>query len=315
MIAVLIGCGSGMKANVSSLPGMATHPDRGPSWIAPDAKVSKEDLLYVSDSGADAVYVYRWRTGQLKGILTGFNGVNGLCVNQSGDVWITNAGASEIEEYAHGGTQPVAILSDPGEYPFACSVDPRSGNLAVTNLSVSNGGGNIGVYPDAKGKPEAYSDSAFYHYFSCGYDNQGNLFIDGVDRRKHVEFAELPLGSQVFTNIKLLHLPSKIYIAGGVQWDGKYIAIGSQLSPSAIYQVKVSGSRGTVVGSTLLNQSQVVTGFWKQGPKVIAPDALAGAIRFYNYPAGGDPTKVLSHKGEPVGAVVSTGVLHQESRK
>ncbi len=102
-------------------------------------------------------------------------------------------------------------------------------------------------------------------------------------------------------------LPAKILIAGGVQWDGKYIALGSQLSPAAIYQIRVSGSTGTVVGTTPLDEVQVVIGFWKQGSKVVAPDALAGEINFYDYPSGGDPTKVVGHSGEPVGAVVSKG--------
>jgi hypothetical protein len=303
MLVVLAGCRSAMQPNPSGLPAAA----RGLSWVSPDANLSKEDLFYVSDSGADAVYVYRWRTGELKGALTGFNGVNGLCVDRAGDIWVTNAGASELEEYAHGGTQPIATLTDPDEYPFTCSVDPRSGNLAVTNVSVSGPSGNVGVYADASGTPVPYTDSKFSSYFSCAYDDKGNLFVDGIDKRKHVEFAELARGSKTMTNITLRHVPSKIYIAGGLQWDGKYIALGSQLSPAAIYQVQVSGTNGTVVGTTLLNQSQIVIGFWKQGSRVIAPDALAGAIRFYDYPAGGDPTKVLSHSGEPVGAVVSKG--------
>ena len=46
-------------------------PDRRPSWISPDAK--KIPLLYVSDLGTGDVYIYAYRTGVLKGTLTGFN--------------------------------------------------------------------------------------------------------------------------------------------------------------------------------------------------------------------------------------------------
>jgi hypothetical protein len=300
--AILTGCTSSQ----AGLP----HPFTGAiaqSRATKDGTLTKEDLLYVADSAANAVYVYRWRTGVLKQTLTGFDGVNGVCADRAANVWVANTGAFELEEYAHGGTQSIATLSDPGEYPFSCSIDPTSGDLAVTNLNASYNGGNVGIYAKASGTPRFYMDSAFSAYFSCAYDDKGNLFVDGTDKRKHVEFAELVHGSTTLTTIKLRKLPAKILIAGGVQWDGKYVALQSQLSPAAIYQIQVVGATGTVVGATPLSQVQIAVSFWKQGPKVVVPDALAGEINFYNYPAGGDPTKVISHSGEPVGAVVSKG--------
>jgi hypothetical protein len=303
-VAILTGCISGSQASLPQPPTNIIAQSRA----ARSSTLTKDDLLYVADSAANAVYVYRWRTGALKQTLTDFSGVNGVCADQAGNVWIADAGAFELQEYAHGGTQPIASLSDPGEYPFSCAIDPSSGDLAVTNLNASYHGGNVGIYKKAGGTPRFYTDPAFHSYFSCAYDDKGDLFVDGADKRKHVEFAELVHGGKSLTAIKLRKLPAKILIAGGVQWDGKYIAIGSQLSPAAIYQIRVTGSTGTVVGTTPLDEVQIVIGFWKQGSKVVAPDALAGEINFYDYPSGGDPTKVISHSGEPVAAVVSKGV-------
>ncbi|MFY9666170.1 MAG: hypothetical protein WAL67_09975 [Candidatus Cybelea sp.] len=303
-VAILTGCMTGSQANLP--PPLANSIAQ--SRVTSGATLRKDDLLYVADSAASAVYVYRWRTGALKQTLIGFNGVNGVCADRSGNVWIANAGASEMQEYAHGGTQPIASLSDPAEFPFSCSIDPARGDLAVTNLNASYHGGNVGIYTKASGAPRFYTDPKFYSYFSCAYDDKGNLFVDGADKRKHVEFAELARGGQTLTDIKLRKLPAKILIAGGLQWDGKYIALGSQLSPVAIYQIRVAGSTGTVVGTTPLDEVQIVIGFWKQGSKVVAPDALAGEINFYDYPSGGDPIKVIGHSGEPVAAVVSKGM-------
>jgi hypothetical protein len=172
--AVLTGCGNGSGAQfgapLSRSGAVATgraftmgRPDRGRSWMAPDTK--KRDLLYVSDSfpyGSNDVYVYSYPKGKLKGTLTGFNEPSGQCVDKAGDVFIANFGASQILEYAHGGTSPIKTLSDPDYYPLGCSVDPTTGNLAVTNrLSTSFTAGDVAIYADASGTPTSYTAPNF----------------------------------------------------------------------------------------------------------------------------------------------------------
>jgi len=61
----------------------------------------------------------------------------GLCVDAQGNVFVpTWQGESGtrgyVYEFAHGGSTPIATLSDPGG-AFGCSVDLTTGNLAVTN--------------------------------------------------------------------------------------------------------------------------------------------------------------------------------------
>ena len=67
--------------------------------------------------------------------LTGFATPYGECVDEKGDVFILNFDGESIVEYAHGGTAPIATLNDPGEKPSGCSVNPATGDLAVTNFS------------------------------------------------------------------------------------------------------------------------------------------------------------------------------------
>jgi len=176
--ALLTGCGAppSQVGAVSSIPQTEAEGSaiaRTHSWMASDAKTAS--LLYVSSVLTNDVYVYSYSTHKLMGTLTGFETPYGLCVDKAANVWIVNDGASQIAEYAHGGTTPIATLSDPGEYPEGCSVDPTTGNLAVTNFYSGSGAGSVSIYAGAQGSLKLYSDPAFTNYRFCGYDAHGNL--------------------------------------------------------------------------------------------------------------------------------------------
>ncbi len=308
-IILLDGCGGsslqsplGQSPDGGSARTQATA-NRDRSWMAPDAK--RGDLLYISDSapnGKNVVYVYSYPRRKLKGTLTGFNEPSGQCVDKAGDVFIANFGDSNILEYAHGGTTPIKTLSDTGYYPLGCSVDPTTGNLAVTNrLSTSFTTGDVAIYPKASGSPTSYTAQNFYYYEFCGYDNSGDLFIDGTTKGSALEYAELPSGGSAFSS---LTLSQSIGFPGGVQWDSGHLAIGDQ-NAAVIYEFSISGSQGVEVGSTPLTGSKDVIQFWIQGKRVIGPDAGLAQVEFYKYPAGGSPTKVITGFGEPVGATIS----------
>ena len=179
-----------------------------------------------------------------------------LRADKSANVWIVNDGASQLVEYAHGGTSPIATLSDAGEYPEGCSVDPTTtGNLAVTNFYSTSGAGSVSIYAGARGSPQVYSDPGMTNYRFCGYDSKGNLFVDGVNNSSSFVLAELPKGSSSFTNIDFTQ---KIEWPGGVQWDGKFIAVGDT-DTGTIYRTNAAG---IVKGSTLLSGSNYVNQFW-----------------------------------------------------
>jgi hypothetical protein len=308
----LAACGGGSSATVASLGSSenSVTPDRHRSWMSPDAK--KRDLLYVSDQGTDDVYAYSYPAGKLKGTLTGFNEPYGLCTDKEGDIFIVNTEAAEILEYKHGRTSPIATLGDSGEYPVGCSVDPTTGNLAVTNFQASGSKpGSLAIYADAKGSPTLYDAANVRLYEFCGYDVSGNVFVDGYTSSGSFALAELPKGGSTFTDISL---NTTIYQPGGVQWDGKYLAVGDQYydnrPEAAIYQVSVAGSVGTVVNTIRLTQGsddvQVVQ-FWKSGANVIAGNFFTKSVGFWSYPAGGNPRKVIEGLKIPTGSTVSRG--------
>lgn len=307
--ALLVACSSGASQFAPSTAmqqsavglGTAAHPDRGRSWMAPDAKTT--DLLYISSYNNGDVYVYSYPHDRLKGTLTGFSSPAGECVDKSGHVFITSG--SGILEYAHGGTTPIATLKDAGS-PQGCSVDPKTGNLAVTNYSTtSSSQGNVAIYKDAKGKPTYLTDSKIYHEYFCGYDNAGDLFVDGTEPSSdELKLSEIPSGRTFFRNITL---NQTITGAGGVQWDGKHLALGNlPEGPSTIYQFAINGEKGTKVGSTPLKGSGAVFQFWIEQANVIGPNYLANDVGIWAYPAGGSAKETITGGFDrPWGATVS----------
>ncbi len=296
-VALPAGCGGSQPPLVA--PGTmpqpfvaTTHADRGKSWMLPEAK--SDDLLYVSDGGNN-VYVFSYPLGALVGTLTGSSGADGECVDKAGNVFITNA-AGYIDEYRHGDVKPFKSLGDYSAYPLGCAVDPTTGNLAVTGYpGPYSTHGNVAVFKEARGIPKSYVDASVVLYWACGYDSKGNLYIDGTKAQNTFAFAELPKGSGTFTNVAL---DRQFRYPGAVQWDGRYVAVGTS-NAGVIYRFKIDGSAGDAVGTSVLNgtANRRSAFFWIQGGDVIVPFGGARGsksnVGFWRYPAGGAYVKRL----------------------
>ncbi len=269
--------------------------------MAPDARSG--DLLYVSDTITNELYVFAYPRGTPKGAITGLLDPAGECVDKSGNVFVANTGASNVLEFARGGTTPIATLDDAGYFPVGCSIDPVTGNLAVTNFpATSSAQGNVVIYKHAQGKPKGhYRSSVMSQMLLCSYDDAGNLFLDGFTEASGFAFAELRRGAGALTDITL---NQSIGNPGGVEWDGRYVAVGDQTT-NTIYQFAISGKKGTVAGSTVLGGATEVFQFWIERSKVIGPDGLAGDVGIWSYPAGGAALKTITGLYAPLGATVS----------
>ncbi|MFY9738732.1 MAG: hypothetical protein WAK11_06720 [Candidatus Cybelea sp.] len=269
------------------------------SWMKPAAK--KSDLLYLDDQTGD-VYVYSYPKGELMGTLTGLPEPQGECVDKKGDVFFTTFASEEIIEYAHGGTSPINTLSNPGQLMEGCSVDKQTGDLAAIDFEPSGGGGggSVAIFAKASGSPTVVSDSNLYLGYQVGYDDKDNIFVDGVDNSRNFEFAELPKGSSSFTEIALSGV--SIAIAGGVQWDGKYVTVGDAKSGD-IYQT--NGAGGKVEGTTTLSDSDGVFQYFIDGKNVIGSNAYSANAGIWKYPKGGSPTMTISGISDPFGAAIS----------
>ncbi|HEV3090626.1 MAG TPA: hypothetical protein VGX91_04180 [Candidatus Cybelea sp.] len=267
------------------------EPDRRGSWMAAGAKAN--DLLYVSNE--NEVVVYSYPAGAVVGMLTGFTNAVGQCTDPSGDVFITDSGANAIVEYAHGGAQPIATLPAATSSPVDCAVDRKSGNLAVTAWGTSGAAGNVAIYPHAAGTPATYSNSAFLHYSNCAYDDKGNLYLDGENGSFDFEFAMLRTGSSTLASVSL---PAGISSPGGVQWDGRHVAVGQWIDPR-IYRFSINGSQGREVGLTIIPSAYYMYQFAIVGKTLIVPNKYyvhvydqEADVLFFHFPSG-KATKIL----------------------
>ena len=271
-------------------------PDHRNSWMLGAAR--RKNLLYVSDQRG-GVYVFSYPKGRPVGILTGFATPGGLCSDSAGNVFVVDTNASSIVEFSHAGTKPIQTLHDFGYYPWGCSVDRISGNLAVTNINqVPSGPGTIAIYASARGTPVILSDPNLVYPYLCGYDDRGNLFFSGLAASPPIESIwELSPGG-AFT---ILPIKQRFKQAAGIQWDGHYLAVGHG---SVIDRFAISGSNATLVGTTPLRDAGLVFQFWIDGNNVIGPDFQKGRVGFWNYPQGGEPN--LTIRGLPIDLFGST---------
>lgn len=287
-------------------PPLAQVDHAGSSWMLDEAKKTKE-LLYVSDAYTRHVYVYNYKTGALLGRLHGFFQPSGQCVDGNGDIWIADYAGESIVEYAHGGIKPIKSMRTTGQ-PDGCSVDPTTGNLAVSNFTTPSGGSDIEVFA-ASGKTDYSSQDCYDNLYEPGYDKQGNLLVEGTNPSDlATNICELPHGGNA---LETLSLNQSIHQPAGVMWDGKYITLTdvNYDSATAVVQVQQTGSDLTVVNATILDNTcgpynivfqpfiigkQNTPKNAEQGSVVVGPNAeCENDFLYWAYPTGGSPTKTL----------------------
>lgn len=282
--ALLTGCGGSQPPiGEGAMPQrrtVAAQHGPGGSWMLSEAK--KEDLLYVSSASSGDVFIYSYRKRRQVGALHGLN-ARGLCVDAEGDVYVANTYPPKVLEYAHGGTQPIKELTGAGNEPGACSVDPTTGNLAVTNFSGPN---FIAIYAHASGTPKLYQRSDLAYMFYCTYDGLGNLFSDGQSNARisglyKNRFLELAKDSE-----RIVRVHSMRGDDGGIQWDGRYVAVGSYAS---LDEFMIDHRDGTLEKSTpLLGPEAPYNQFWIAGDTVVVTEGSPfGKVEYFVYPAGG----------------------------
>lgn len=272
---LLAGCGEAMGTRLQSIPfGMEAAATRG-------------DLLYVATG--DDVYVLSYPGGKLVGSL----GIAGhdLCSDRNGDVFVPSSGYV-IVEYTHGAMYPLQTLHG-GDVPLGCAVDPQTGNLAVTQEA--SGAGDLAIFPHAKEPATLYRDPAIDTFGLCGYDDRGNLYVDGTGSGNYI--AELPRASDTFTNYSL---GEKLPAFGAVQWDGRRIAL-SDPATGTIYRLRFGRSSLRIGGTTRIKGW--VNGYaghwpyiqtWLANGTFIAQSSALATLGIWRYPGGGHVQEVLT---------------------
>jgi hypothetical protein len=301
-VALLAGCGGSQLGAGPTSDGLARS----------DGGLAKWDLLYVSnDIGytysqpKGTVSVYRYWQQTLVQTLTGFNAPRGACVDRANNVYITDLGANDVVEYAHGGETPLRKLTAYG--PLSCAVDRRSGDLAIANFYKG-----VYIYRHATGEPRIYTDSDLSLYYALGYDDNGNLLVtDGCNYYGSspscdpADFAYLPSKGKSLVTISIPGTSRGAYYlnVSAILWDGKYWVIPAwaapcRISTACLTRISISGSKATYVSTTNLNHFADPGGVAlyndddpkKQATEIAGPPGfLSNVLYFWNYPSGRKP--------------------------
>ena len=221
--------------------------------------------------------------------------------------------AQAIFEYAHGGTKKIAKLEDTGWEPHGCSVDPATGDLAVANycqgtVDDCSQPGNIAIYKGAKGKPRSIAlDGLLNNASFCGYDDNGNLFVDGIDASSNTSLSELAKGA---SNLHHVTIQNALGVPENVQWDGTYVSVGDATA-NEIHRFTIVNYEGTEVQPVTFDlRSNTLA---KRGYKVEKCSSLmrdrqrAGTLLRASYPEGwARTTSNICHRlGRPFGVTYS----------
>jgi hypothetical protein len=312
-VVMLAGCG-GSPEQAGTPP--ITTPAQSPKGT------SQRDLLYVSNVGG-VVTVYRYWQHTFVRQLTGFGAPKGECVDQVGNVFITDSGLGKIREYAHGGAKAINVLDDPGYEPYGCSVDPKTGNLAVANYP-NRGAGGIVIYKHAAGKGEFYGPiKGLYSPIALGYDDGGNLLIVSLEESSSYEYASfalLPRGSQTFLPVELSQISSgsPFESVKSLQWDGEYWAVADNGSILR-YSIDRSGNatyEGTVAltGAGYAQNQLWITNF-PGGSQIVGALPNSNAVAYWEYPAGGASIATITDfLNDPYGVTVSRRTDEERAR-
>jgi hypothetical protein len=286
MMFLLAGCGA-LQPPIGGVSVAA----QSPKAFQHAPPVSQSDLLYVVTT--DVVDVLSYPEDKIVKKINGYGGIAATDPN-NGNVCFDSG--TTATEFAHGGSQPIGVIRLPyGFYPFDCAFDPSTDDIAITVDTVGAPGGYVAVYQTPTSSPTTYSLPTGMRKASyLGYDSLGDLFIDGSGKTSAYVLAELPKGGLTFTNVTLNPQLKQMW---AIQWDGTYITVAG---PHVISRLQISGSGGTIVGTTTLSGACADDkgSLWIQGAVVIGPHVSprhnGRYLGFWNYPAGGAAFQVLS---------------------
>lgn len=311
--AALAGCGGSTAPYVSPNGGAPSSAARSATPFEPYEKT----LLYATGAlnAPNKLYEFSYPGARFVGAVSVPNRPQGLCADQSGNIFVTtivaNSGDSYVYEYAHGVAQPIATLTDPGE-GNSCAIDPSTGDLAVANWSSGSPStnGDVAIYRNARGTPRTFTAKAVSAYLWCAYDDAGDLFVDGIDG-KHVSYlVELSKGANSFEKVSL----DRRIAPSSLQWlDGRLLVAGdaSMSGPEHVYRVEVAANKGTIVGSTTLESRQGMNSwggeFVVEGGHVAGPSYPRRFLSTWSYPKGGPALRYVgrAHVKEFYGFAIS----------
>ena len=250
----------GVNATRAPMQGLIDSGGAIKIFFSPKSMAAGGASTFISDAGGEVFILDR----QLKitATLTGFSYALGLTVDKSHNLYVADGLASRILVFAPPYNGTPKILSDPGFQPNDVAVDSK-GNVAVTNLYNSSGGGPGGIVFYAKGATNPTksipANGTFSGDYFCAFDASGNLYVDSLHGSGPFGVGEV-VGGIAGTKVKPLTTNNIIQSFGGIEVTAKgriaILAEGNYPTPSIIYAYDPphGGSLRSPVTSTPLSE-------------------------------------------------------------
>lgn len=218
--AAVAACSSGTSSPLapSSAQAGAQAASRSTGALAGarlDAAGCPASVVYIVSSGNSLVEIYD--PSQLAagpcGSVTGLSSPQGLFVDSKGNLWVADAVAQKIFEFAPGTKSPVLTLSDPNGVPYDVVVDETSGTAYVTEYQNNvNPSTLVEVYAKGSTKPTgSVSDPNARNGAYDALDNKGNLYVTFMTRDNKAQVDRWIRGAASPQNLGL-----KLISAGGI---------------------------------------------------------------------------------------------------
>ncbi|HEY2473659.1 MAG TPA: NHL repeat-containing protein [Candidatus Cybelea sp.] len=169
------GCSA---AGTSAIAPPAAQPGASARNHGRPLPTAAHDYVYVADAYASTVWIFPAKgfdKSPVGSITTGVSGPEGMAVDSTGNLYVTNTSAATVTIYPPGSSQPSLTLSQDLVTPAAVAVDSR-GNVWVSN---EDGGytGSVVEFPPGSTKPSQVITGLTP--YGVAVDSKGNLYVAG----------------------------------------------------------------------------------------------------------------------------------------
>jgi hypothetical protein len=278
-LALLAGCyGNGSSTATGSTAGAAL-----PNLIRTAPGKQSAGLVFSSSYGGNSVDYYLKGTGPnnpVAGSLSGsFSNPQGMAVDRTGDLYVTNTGDDDVLVYPRGATSPNATLNDPNKFPEDVAI-ASDGTVYVANVFGPIGAsGNVVAYARGASNPtKTFADKHFRHVIGVAVDKSGDLFVsyDATPGSGSGSVVEFKGGKDKATETHI-----RLGGAGGVGFDraGHLLVIDQAVPSLNVYEV---GNREPVHQLTLPGRSAFFS-FNKDSTRLYVADYALGEIDEFRY--------------------------------
>jgi hypothetical protein len=147
------------------------------------------------------------------GTIGGFQLPQGLFADSKGNLWVADATAQQIYEFAPGGAAPIQTLSDPYGVPVALTIDEKTGTVYVTEYKNNFDSTTlVEVYAAGSATPTAsLRDPEARNGGFDAVDNHGNLYVSFMTTSNKAQIDRWMGGTGTPANLGLV-----LVSAGGI---------------------------------------------------------------------------------------------------